>query len=185
MGGFLNVGQSGTEKAALNNTNNIFSTGLGLGTTAQSSGTSTLGQAGNAFTNLLNATVPGRSQLSQLAAPATNAVTAGEDARKRQEASSGTGRSGGTVEANRNADATADASRDNIIANQLGLQQKLQTEKQLAGASGLESVGSAQLSDAAALLGLSSGASEAELSAATGKENAQSQAFSNIIAGLL
>jgi len=164
MGGFLGIGGSSakTDRAdqlqATSDLTNVFSYGLGTGQQQQTTGASTLNSAGNAFTSLLSSTLPGRTQLQQLAAPATNAAVAGADAQKRQEATTGTGRSGGTAELNRNQGAATDASVDNIIAGELGLQQKLQTEKQLAGAQGLAGVGVAQEADAASLLGLGTGA---------------------------
>ena len=70
---------------------------------------------------------------------------------KRAQAIEGTGRSGGTVEANREAGATATSKIDDII------NKTLQTNKQ-EGAQGLVQVGRSQLQNAIANLGLSSNA---------------------------
>ena len=122
----------------------MFSYGFGLGQNQQTAGQNTLGQAGNAFSSLLSATVPGRTQIQQNAAPAINAAQSQADATRRAEAASGTGRTGGTAELNREAGATTNANIDSIISQQLGIQQNLQTQKQIAGAEGLAKVGEAQ-----------------------------------------
>lgn len=152
---------------ATQNAGNVFSYGFGLGQNQQTTGQSTLGQAGNAFSSLLSATVPGRTQIQQNAAPAINAAQSQADATRRAEAASGTGRTGGTAELNREAGATTNANIDSIISQQLGIQQNLQTQKQIAGAEGLAKVGQAQEVNALNLLGLGSSANTDVLQNAT------------------
>lgn len=185
MGGFLGIGQSGTEKSATSNVNNIFNTGLNESGASETAGSNTLGSAADAFKSLLASSTPGRTQTRVNAAPAINAATSSADAARRQEAATGTGRTGGTAELNREQGATNDANVDNIISQQLGIGQQLQAQKQEAGAQGLEGVGSSELSNAAQLLGISGGASSEELQAASQKENTQANAFGNIFKALI
>jgi hypothetical protein len=182
IGGFLGIGGSsaktdrGNQLAATQGEWNIFGYGLPQGESAQAQSTATLGQAGNAFQSLLSATVPGRTQIQQNAAPAINAAQSQADATRRAEATSGTGRTGGTAELNREAGATTNANIDSIISQQLGIQQNLQTQKQIAGAEGLAKVGGLQEASAANLLGLGSSADTNILQNAT-ESRGQSQAI--------
>lgn len=199
MGGFNSSGATQTSNAAEGSLNNLFNTGLNFGTSSEGTGnatlgtaTNTLGSAANAFKGLLSATVPGRTQTAQNAAPAINSTLATADAQRRQEAASGTGRTGGTAEANRNAGATTDSNVDNIISQQLGLEEQQQTQKQIAGATGIANVGSAEgaigsteLQNAIASLGLGETAESANLSAATNQKNASTSAWSNIFSALI
>jgi hypothetical protein len=194
MGGFSGFGQSGTEKSATSNLNNLFNTGLGIGTSSETTGNNTLstalntlGGAGDAFKGLLNATVPGRTQTIQNAAPAINSTLASADAKRRQEAASGTGRTGGTAEANRNAGAATDSNIDNVISQQLGVEQQQQTQKQIAGAQGIANVGSAEgsiggteLQNAMAALGIGGAGQDAILSSSTQKGAQQSGFVQNL-----
>ena len=84
-----------------------------------------------------------------------------------QEAASGTGRTGGTAELNREAGATTNANIDSIISQQLGIQQNLQTQKQIAGAEGLAKVGGLRKLVLDNLLGLGSSANTDVLQNAT------------------
>jgi hypothetical protein len=164
MSGFLGIGGNSakTDRSnqlqATTDLTNVFGYGLGTGQNQESTGASTLSNAGDAFKSFLSSTAPGRTQTIASAAPAINAATAGADALKRQESTSGTGRTGGTAELNKEQGATTDATVDNIISNQLGLGQKLTQEKQIAGAQGLAGVGAAEESNAANLLGLGTNA---------------------------
>lgn len=199
MGGFNSSGATQASNAAEGSLNNLFNTGLGIGTSSENTGnttlgtaTNTLGSAADAFKGLLTATVPGRTQTIQNAAPAINSTLATADAKRRQEASGGTGRTGGTAEANRNAGAATDSNIDNVISQQLGIEQQQQTQKQIAGATGIANVGSAEgaigsteLQNAIASLGLGESAESANLSAATNQKDASTSAWSNIFAALV
>ena len=188
-GGFLGFGQSGTEKSSTGNLNSIFNYALPTAEASQTSGNTalntaggTLASAGDYFKKLLTA---GRTDTAARSAPAINAALATGDAAKRQAAATGTGRTGGTAAANREADVTTQGNIDNIINTNL-------MQGQQEGAAGLAQVGGEQtalgstlLNNAAQLLGIGTTASGDELSAATSKENAQTEAFGRIISNLI
>jgi hypothetical protein len=181
MGGVLGIGQSGSQKtdrgnqlAATQADWNLFSQGMNNGVAGEAAGTtdlgtakSTLGTAQQYFENLLTA---GRTQTAASSAPAINATLAGADATRNAEGTFGTGRSGGTVAANRTAATTTQGSIDNII------NQNLQTSR-ATGAQGLTQVaglqnliGSTELANAMQLLGLSSDSANSILNNATGSK---------------
>lgn len=171
MGGILGIGGSsektdrGNQLAATQGDWSIFNYGLPTAQQQNKSGTSALGTAQDYFSKLLTA---GRTDTAQSAAPAINAEIAGSDAGRRKEASSGTGRTGGTAELNREQGAQTQSNIDSIINS------TLQTGK-AEGAKGLESIGSTDLSSAVANLGISSTAVNDILSNATGSRSTSNQ----------
>lgn len=163
MGGTLGFGQSDTEKQSRGNLNNIFNYALPAATSSGSSGSADLGTASDYFTKLLRS---GRTDTALAAAPATNAVLDSGDALRRQESTSGTGRTGGTAELNHEAGAKTTATIDDIInANMMGGKEK--------AATGLVGVGSEEDANAARLLGIGSGAEVPLYSGAVSKEGKQ------------
>lgn len=177
MGGFLGIGGSsaktdrGNQLAATQGAWNIFNYGLPAGQAAESSGTSKLNQAFSGlgvpaatFDKLLTA---GRTDTAQSSAPAVNAVVNQQDAATRQEATQGTGRTGGTAEFNRGAAAKTAGTADTIL-------NQAQQANKTAGAEGLTKIAGVegglagtQLNDALSLLGLGSNADANILSNAT------------------
>ena len=141
---------------------------MGLGTAGQAAGTSTLGSAAtnagtaaNYFQNILQG---GRTGAAAASAPAINAQLAQTDATTKQLGEFGTGRSGGAVASQQQAKTAGQSNIDNIINQTIG-----------GSATGLTSaaqtqagIGSAQLSNALALMGLGSGDVNQILSNATG-----------------
>ena len=110
-----------------------------------------LGKAASYFQNLLGA---GRTETAQRIAPAINAAQAGTDAQKVQAATIGTSRSGGTAAHNAEADQKTNANIDNMIS------QALQSG-QMAGATGLERIGSTEASLGAGTVSQAAGIEEA------------------------
>lgn len=177
MGGVLGLGSSSaktdraTQLAAQQGGWNIFSQGLGFGTSTEGTGTadltaakSTLGGPEQYWNSLLTA---GRTQTAQNAAPAINTALAGADAARKQEGAFGTSRVGGTAAANREAGSKTQGSIDDIVSNTL-------MTGRTAGAQGLERVSGAQaaigqteLSTALASLGLSADTIKSIMSNAT------------------
>ena len=149
MGGFLGIGGSSakTDRADQLQTDqnlfNIFNYSLPQAQAGEAAGTANLGTASNYFQKLLTA---GRTQTAQNAAPAVNAALAGGDAQRRAEASGGTGRTGGTTDANRTAATGTQSNIDSILNS------TLQTQKK-EGAQGLAQVGGTELGNATSLLG--------------------------------
>jgi hypothetical protein len=175
MSGFMGFGQSGGEKSATSNLNNVFGYGLDTSKASQKSGSGALGDAASYFKSLLTA---GRKQTAQNSAPAVNAQLAQTDAARKQEATTGTGRSGGTVEANREASTTSMKSIDDII-------NKNMIQGREAGAAGLESIGGTELQNALQALGISSGTQQSLYSGAIQKEGQQSQGFGDLFGGAI
>jgi len=154
MGGFLGVGGSsantdrGNQLSATQGDWSIFNYGLPVAQQQQKAGSTALSGAQDYFGKLLKA---GRQETAQSAAPAINAQLAGADASRKEQAVTGTGRTGGTAEVNAEAGAKTQSNIDNII------NQTLQSQKK-EGAEGLVQTGGLQLSNAIANLGLSSDA---------------------------
>ncbi len=171
----MGFGQSGGEKAATANLNNIFGYGMDTSKKSEATGTSTLGDAASYFKGLLTA---GRQKTAQNAAPAVNAQVSQSDAVRREEASRGSGRSGGTVAADREASSTGMKNVDDII------NQNMVKGKQ-AGAEGLTGIGESQLSHALALLGLGKDTQSTLYSGAVNKEGQQGAEFASIISSLI
>jgi hypothetical protein len=193
MGGMLGIGGSsantdrGNQLAATQGEWNLFGYGLPTGQTGQATGQNTLNTAlgtygtasdtaGKALQTLQAPTdywksllTAGRTQTAQNAAPAIQSVTDTATANKNAESTLGTGRSGGTVAANREAGSNAQSQIDQIINSTLlggqqagaaGLAGAAGTEAGIAGtqagiAGGQAGVGRSQLSNALSLLGLS------------------------------
>lgn len=175
MSGFLGFGRSGGEEKASGNLDSVFNYALPTAQASGQAGQAALGQAGDAFSKMLTA---GRQETAQSSAPAVNAAEEQADARRKQQATMGTGRTGGTAELNREAGATTDATVDNIInQNLVGQREK--------GAEGLAKVGSTELANLAQLLGIGSGTQQSALQNAISKEGSQSSAFSHIFSAFL
>ncbi len=188
MGGFMGIGGNGAKTdrsdvlGARGDLRNIFNWGLPEGKQGAAKGQATLdtalGTEGAAlksldpaeqyYRNLLGA---GRQQIAQMSAPATDAVLAAKDATTRQNASFGTGRSGGAVAAQANAGTAAQSEIDQIINKNLmsagatGAQgmERVSEEKSRIGGEQAD-IGARELSTALSELGLSASAIEAILS---------------------
>lgn len=130
FGGNSAKGDRNDELQARTNEGNIFNYALPQGQQESTSGSDLSGEAGDSFSRALTA---GRAETAQSAEPALNANISAGDAAKRREALTGTGRTGGTAEADRVAQAGTDANADNII------NQTQQAQKQ-AGATGAAGV---------------------------------------------
>lgn len=123
----------------------IFNYAMPEAKQSEASGSSLSGQAGDYFGRLLRS---GRTEQTQQAAPAVNQAITANDAAKRREALTGTGRTGGTVEADRSMDANTDAQIANTV-NETGMANKA------VAAEGAAQVGGEQMRQALGLLGLS------------------------------
>ena len=157
---------------------NLYSQGLGLGTTGAATGTADLttakaglGTAEQYWQNLLTA---GRTQTAQNAAPAINAAIAQGDTTRKSEGTFGTGRTGGTVAANREATTATGSTIDNIINQNLigGRTQGAQGVQAVAGEQA--AIGTNEMSQALQALGLSADSVSAIMQNAT-----QSRPISN------
>ena len=193
MGGFLGIGGSsattdrGNQLAATQGEWNIFNYGLPQGQAGQVAGNADLASArqsmasattdlGTALQTLQGPTdywksllTAGRTQTAQNAAPAIQSVTDAAAANKNAESTLGTGRSGGTVAANREAGSGAQSQIDKIINENLlagktagaeGLTQVSQLQGALGGQQGQigteqAGIGRTELGNALQLLGLS------------------------------
>lgn len=136
---------------------NLSNYAQGQGEPQQTSGQGLVGQAGDYFSRLLRS---GRTETMQNAAPAINNTLSAADAERRREALTGTGRTGGTVEADRNAGSATDSNIANIVNN------TTQQEK-ATGAQGSLAAGSTQLQNSLAMLGLSEDAIKAVMKNST------------------
>ena len=149
----------------------MYSQGLGLGTSGTATGTADLstakaglGTAEQYWQNLLTA---GRTQTAQTSAPSINAALAQGDTTRKTEGAFGTGRTGGTVAANREATTATGSTIDNIINQNL-------VGGRTAGAQGLErvageqaTIGTSEMSQALQALGLSAESVQAIMENAT------------------
>jgi len=99
MGGFLGIGgkNSQQQNQAIGNLNNLFNFGINQGKASTAAGNQSLGQAGGYFSNLLSGNRPA---MLQAVAPETNVAQSQADAARRQQATMGTARGGGTSGAN-------------------------------------------------------------------------------------
>ena len=147
---------------------NLSNYSQGQGEPAQTSGQNLVGQAGDYFGRLLKA---GRTETMQNAAPAINNTLSAADAQRRREALTGTGRTGGTVEADRNAASDVNSNIGNIV------NQTTQSEK-ATGAQGSLQAGNAELENSLRMLGLSEDAIKSVLTNAT-QSRGQSQQMHN------
>jgi hypothetical protein len=140
---------------------------------ANTAGQNELGSAASYWQKLLTA---GRTDTAARSAPAINAELAQSDAAKRQAASVGTDRSGGTAAINREAGQQTQSSIDTIINKNL-------VGGQEAAAKGLTEIGGTELQAALASLGLSESAINDVLKESAGtyqynKDNTQQMASS-------
>ncbi len=156
------------ELDARDQTRNIFNYALPEGKSLESTGSSLAGQGGDYFGRLLRS---GRTDTTQQAAPAVNAELSAADAQKRREALTGTGRTGGTNEADRMAGATTDAN----IANTVN---ETEQQNKTAGATGATNAGDAQMRQALGLLGMGGQQIDALLNNTT-QSRAQSEQIHN------
>jgi hypothetical protein len=185
MSGFLGFGQSGEESASIGQLNNLFNYGLNTANNNQNAGQNTVNQSLQTlqgpeayYQSLLSA---GRQQTQQNAAPAINTELSSADAQKRQQATTGTGRTGGTAELNREQGATTSSNIDNIINQQL-FGQKQAGAQGLQGIAGQQAqVGGLDLQNAIANLGIASGGVENLYSGAIAKEGAQGSAVGGLL----
>lgn len=153
MGGFLGF-QSGGEKQAEGNLQNVFNYGMQQGKAGQTTGQGSLDKASQYWSDILK---PGRTVATQNAAPAVNAATDQADAQRKEAGTVGTGRTGGAVALQREAATTTHKTIDDIInANMTG------GRKDAAGA--LAAIGAQEEGNAAQLLGLGTGAESSVLS---------------------
>lgn len=173
--GALGFGESSGEKQAKGNLQNIFNYSLPEAITSGKSGGTDLGAASDYFTKMLRAS---RTETAANAAPATNAVLDSSDALRRQESTSGTGRTGGTAELNHEAAAKTTETIDDIInANMMGGREK--------AATGLVDVGSRENANAAQLLGLGTSGSADLLNHSLAKQQEQSKFLSQLAAAFI
>jgi hypothetical protein len=148
MGGFLGIGGSSaktdrkTQLGAFGKMENIFNYAIPQGESQQAKGNESLDKAGDYWSKILSGN---RAAVSAAVAPETNAVRSGADARKRQLATSGTARGGGTSATSQTLDTETQAKTDNAI-----FAARPEAAKETA------SIGKTQLEDAARLLGLGS-----------------------------
>lgn len=156
------------ELDARDQSRSIFNYAMPQAQQSQAQGNSDLGQAGAYFGSLLRS---GRTGVAQQAAPAINAQLSAADAAKRREAITGTGRTGGTAEADRMSDATTQGGIDTTI-------NQTDQENKAAAAQGEATVGSDEQRQALGLLGLSGTQIDALLNN-TMQSRAQSQQIHN------
>jgi hypothetical protein len=151
MGGFLGLGHSSektdrsTQLEAQKGQWNIFNWALPEGQKGVAQSGQTLDQAKAYWQKLLTA---GRTDTTQMAAPAINAAQAQADAQRKSAAEMGTARGGGTAAPQREAGAETAKTIDDIVTQQLfGGREK--------GAEGLQKVAGMEMSQALSMLGLS------------------------------
>jgi hypothetical protein len=145
----------GNQLAGINASWNVYNRGLPMadtssieGETKTNAGFGSLQAAQQYWQNLMGGSRPA---VMQAAAPAVGAVVDQEAARRNEEATMGTGRTGGAVASNEQAKTREEADINNIIA---GVQPE--AAKQVGALGTAESnVGLAQMRDALAALGLS------------------------------
>lgn len=152
MSGLLGGGSAKTDRgnqlAATQGEWNLFNYGLPTGQQQQRTGTQTLDTEKQYYQQLL---APGKTTVAQLAAPALNAQQSQADAERRQQASQGTGRTGGVASTQAEQSTAEQSNIDNII------NATLQSGRKEA-ATGLESIGGTELQNALAQLGISGAA---------------------------
>lgn len=137
------------------------------------------GQAGqqtlDTLTNYYKSLFGGdRSAVMSAIQPATSSATAAADAQKKQQATMGTARTGGTAAENQTIDDQVRAQIDNLIAS-VGPQ----------AASSLEGIGNTQIQAMMSALGLGSGAASSAGSLIGSDINSQRQASSQLWGSLL
>ena len=178
MGGFMGIGGS-SAKTDRNQTlgdygklNNVFNTGMGFGTQQETAGQGMVQNAQNTlqpaeayYRKLLTA---GRTDTAAEAAPAVQGALAQGDAAKREAATMGTSRSGGTAAAERESGSKTGATLDNIIHENLMGGKKTGAEGLTGVAKDKAVMGNMTMANAMQALGLGAGASESTLSASIG-----------------
>ena len=178
MGGFMGIGGS-SAKTDRNQTlgdygklNSVFSQGMAIGNQQEQSGQgmvqnaqSTLQPAETYYRKLLSA---GRTDTAAEAAPAVQGALAQSDAAKREAATMGTSRSGGTAAAERESGSKTGATIDSIINENLMGGKKVGAEGLTGVAKDKAVMGNMTLANAMQALGLGAGASESTLAASIG-----------------
>ena len=159
--------------------NSVFSQGMAIGNQQEQSGQgmvqnaqSTLAPAEDYYRNLLTA---GRTQTAAEAAPAVQGALAQSDAAKREAATMGTSRSGGTAAANAEAGSKTGATIDSIINENLMGGKKVGAEGLTGVAKDKAVMGNMTLANAMQALGLGAGASEDTLAASIGSRKLSDQ----------
>jgi uncharacterized protein (UPF0333 family) len=127
---------------AMNKMKNVFNFALPQAEGQQAKGTASMDKAGDYWSKILSGN---RSAVDAAVAPEANATRTAADASKRQLATSGTARGGGTAGTNQQIDDATRAKIDNSI-----FAARPEAAKETA------SIGKTELSDASSLLGLSS-----------------------------
>ena len=146
MGGFLGIGHASykTDRSfqldAMTKMKNVFNFGLSQGEKQQGAGEESVNKAGDYWSKLLSGN---RAAVGAAVAPEANAVRSAADAGKRQLATSGTARGGGTAGANQQIDEASRAKIDNAIFGA-----RPEAAKETA------KIGELQLADASRMLGM-------------------------------
>lgn len=181
------------ESTAQSGLSSIFNYGLPAAQQNQTTGTTTLSQANSSlapaseyFNRLLTG---GRTDYTQLSAPAINSTLAGADAARNSTAQFGSGRSGASVSSQRDAGANTEKQiNDTINQNTVaGRAAGAQGVSQVAGEKA--AIGSTELQNALGLLGVAGSSEGAVLSSAQADRadtaKAQAQLWGTVIQGLL
>jgi hypothetical protein len=159
MSGILGGSSASTDRsnqlAGINGSWNVFNAGMPLsqqqsqsGQAGQATATQGLGQASDFWKSILSGN---STSIAAATAPLTNAAVNQADAAKRQEASMGTARGGGTNEGNQQIESNTRATVNNDVFS--ALPAAAQGEQSVATAQG--SLGSSQLMQSLQALGLS------------------------------
>ena len=185
MGGFMGIGGSSAQTdrnqtlGDYGKLNSVFSQGMAIGNQQETAGQgmvqnaqSTLAPAEDYYRNLLTA---GRTQTAAEAAPAVQGALAQSDAAKREAATMGTSRSGGTAAANAEAGSKTGATIDSIINENLMGGKKVGAEGLTGVAKDKAVMGNMTLANAMQALGLGAGASEDTLAASIGSRKLSDQ----------
>jgi hypothetical protein len=165
VGGFLGIGGASyktdrkVELNAMQGLSNVFNFALPQAKPALASGNESLSEAGGFWSKLLSGN---RAATGAAVAPETNAALAKSDAAKRQLATSGTSRGGGTASVNQQRDTDVMSKVDNLLFG---------ARKEAAGETA--KIGGAQLSEAGNLLGVGTTAESnlADISAKARKDD--------------
>jgi len=118
MGGFLGIGGSASKTnrkeqlTSMSELHNVFNFALPTAESGVSQGQGDLSTAGDYWKKLLTGN---RATMEAATAPEANAIRAGSDAQKRQQAAFGTARGGGTAGANETRATDTQAKVDNLI----------------------------------------------------------------------
>lgn len=155
LGGSSASTDRGNQLAGINGSWNVFNAGMPLsqqqsqsGQAGQATATQGLGQSNDFWKSILSGNP---TSIAAATAPLTNAAVGQADAAKRQEASMGTARGGGTNEGNQQIESNTRATVNNAVFS--ALPAAAQGEQSVATAQG--NLGSSQLTQSLQALGLS------------------------------